>query len=205
MTKIYFACSITGGGDNSNYLSLIQTIKTAGGDVISEIFANDAINYGGSPLPAEDIYLRDIEMIHEADAVIAELSNPSLGVGYELGYAEKIGKPILGLYNRDAEKRLSAMVTGNSYVDLAYYTVDGLPVDEINTFIKQTVPEIKEARLEIGGSGITYLSPSASEAFEKALSDETPRPNPRLRAAIRRARGISDFEDLPAKLSQDDS
>lgn len=120
VVKVYFACSIRGGGDTSSYLAIIDAIKLAGGDVISEVFVHDAINYGGSPLPPKKIYTRDIEMIQSADVMIAEVTNPSLGVGYELAYAENLGRPILCLFNKDSGNRLSAMVAGNDYNTVAY-------------------------------------------------------------------------------------
>lgn len=187
MTKIYFACSITGGGDTSSYLDLINGIKAAGGEVISEIFAHDAINYGGSPLPAEEIYLRDIEMIHEADAVIAEVSNPSLGVGYELGYAEKIGRPVLGLYNTDSPKRLSAMISGNKNFQVENYTTNKLPLDAIETFIQKTLPELKKARWMSLDRSVHYVSPSAWDDIQESLNEE-PKPNKKLLAALLKAR-----------------
>lgn len=135
MPKVYFACSVRGGGDTSNYLGIVETLKQNGAEVISEVFVNDAIMYGGSPLPADQIYARDIQMIQDADVVVAEVTNPSLGVGYELAYAEKLEKPILCLFNKDSDKRLSAMVTGNSYNRIAYYTNDALPTDDIANFL----------------------------------------------------------------------
>lgn len=119
--KVYFACSIRGGGDTSNYITILNAIKAAGGDVLSEIFVHDAINLGGSPLPPDQIYVRDISMINDADVVIAEVSNPSLGVGYELAYAEKLGRPILCLFNKDSNGNLSAMISGNSYNTISRY------------------------------------------------------------------------------------
>lgn len=124
MTKVYFACSIRGGGDTSLYQAIVDAIKDAGGDVLSEVFVHDAINYGGSPLPADEIYKRDIQMIHDSDIMIAEVTNPSLGVGYELAYAEKLGRPILCLFNVTSEKKLSAMIAGNSYNTIAYKKPD---------------------------------------------------------------------------------
>lgn len=102
---------------------MLGAIKNAGGNVLSEIFVHDAINLGGSPLPADQIYARDIGMINDADVVIAEVSNPSLGVGYELAYAEKVGRPILCLFNKDSGGKLSAMISGNSYNTVTYYEI----------------------------------------------------------------------------------
>ncbi len=64
-------------------------------------------------LSVQDIYERDTKMIRESDMVLANVTNPSLGVGYELWYAEKIGKPIICFYQELLTDRVSAMVTGN--------------------------------------------------------------------------------------------
>jgi nucleoside 2-deoxyribosyltransferase len=135
--KVYFACSIKGGGDSSHYITILEAIKNAGGDVLSEIFVHDAINLGGSPLPPAEIYARDISMINDADVVIAEVSNPSLGVGYELAYAEKLGRPILCLFNKESGGHLSAMVSGNSYNSVVQFDQTTLP-SAIKDFLTQT-------------------------------------------------------------------
>jgi hypothetical protein len=132
--KVYFACSIRGGGDTSLYQSIVDAIKLAGGDVISEVFVHDAINYGGSPLPPKEIYARDTEMIKESDVMIAEVTNPSLGVGYELAYAENLKRPILCLFKKDSSKKLSAMVEGNDYNIVTYIEPDGI-INSVREFL----------------------------------------------------------------------
>lgn len=133
--KVYFACSVRGGGDTSNYIAILDAIKATGSEVLSEIFVHDAINFSGSPLPADEIYVRDIGMIKDADVVIAEVSNPSLGVGYELAYAEKLGRPILCLFNKGSGGNLSAMVSGNSYNTIVHYDRSSLstPIEDFLT------------------------------------------------------------------------
>lgn len=131
--KVYFACSIRGGGDTSHYVAILDAIKSAGAQVLSEIFVHDAIHLGGSPLPETEIYIRDTEMIREADIIIAEVTNPSLGVGYELAYAETLGKPILCLFDSASGRSLSAMIQGNPYNTVITYA-DDVPVDEIAAF-----------------------------------------------------------------------
>ena len=61
---------------------------------LSEVFVNDAVRLQGSPMPEGEIYRRDIQWISECDMVIAEVTNPSLGVGYEMAYAESINKTV---------------------------------------------------------------------------------------------------------------
>jgi len=144
--KVYFACSVRGGGDTSSYIAIVEAIKQAGGDVMSEVFVQDAIQLGGSPLPADQIYQRDIEMITAADLIVAEVTNPSLGVGYELAYAEKLRKPILCLFEKNASNKLSAMVLGNGYNTVAYYSVTTIK-DIIVEFIAQSnLPQTLQKR-----------------------------------------------------------
>ena len=74
-----------------------------------------------------------MEWLQSADAVIAEVTTPSLGVGYELGIAEKLKKPVLCLYRPSEDKRLSAMVKGNKIFTCKEYnnfTEIKLHVDE---------------------------------------------------------------------------
>lgn len=135
--KVYFACAVRAGGDTSNYLALLDAIKEAGGEILSEIFVNDAIQFGGSPLPEATIYQRDVAMIQEADVVIAEVTNPSLGVGYELGYAEKLHKPILCVFNADSKRKLSAMILGNPSNQVVEYTSNNIPFDAITRILNR--------------------------------------------------------------------
>jgi len=63
--------------------------------------------------PAEPyiIYKRDIENVMKSDLVIAEITNPSLGVGMEIMLSIEMRKPIILFYNSDI-KQLSKMVRG---------------------------------------------------------------------------------------------
>ena len=64
-----------------------------------------------------EIYDRDVAWLRASDIVVAECSSVSIGVGYELAYAEKLHKPILVLYQwpRPDGKHLSAMIAGNTH------------------------------------------------------------------------------------------
>ena len=44
------------------------------------------------------IHDRDVELLEQSDVIVAEVTQPSLGVGYELGRAVAMAKPILCLY-----------------------------------------------------------------------------------------------------------
>jgi 2'-deoxynucleoside 5'-phosphate N-hydrolase len=133
MNKIYFACSIRGGREDAKtYAALVGHIQ-ARAVVLTEIFADGKLTSQGMNKPSKDIWRTDTDWIKEADAVIAEVTNPSLGVGYEISLAETLGKPILALFRNDSDKKLSAMIAGAPGVTVANYvtiTEANLAIDE---------------------------------------------------------------------------
>lgn len=120
--KIYFAGSIRGGRDDRElYMSLITALQEHG-TVLTEHIGNKALtSFGEVERTDRDIYERDMEWVREADVVVAEVTTPSLGVGYEIGQAEALGKPILCLFRETEGKRLSAMLSGNLYPTCVTY------------------------------------------------------------------------------------
>ena len=117
MKKVYFAGSIRGGRvDAELYHRIISFIKRT--SVVLTEHVGD-INLQESATDA-GIYAQDTAWLREADLVIAECTCPSLGVGYELAYAEAHGKPCHILYNKDTAQ-LSAMLKGNPYFHIHPY------------------------------------------------------------------------------------
>ena len=117
MKKIYFAGSIRGGRvDAGLYHRIIDYIKRT--DIVLTEHVGD-MNLQESATD-QGIYAQDTAWLRQADLVIAECTCPSLGVGYELAYAEAHGKPCHIFYNRQAA-HLSAMLTGNPYFRIHPY------------------------------------------------------------------------------------
>uniref|UniRef100_A0A2K6NFZ0 2'-deoxynucleoside 5'-phosphate N-hydrolase 1 n=1 Tax=Rhinopithecus roxellana TaxID=61622 RepID=A0A2K6NFZ0_RHIRO len=58
------------------------------------------------------IHERDLVWLQQADVVVAEVTQPSLGVGYELGRAVAFNKRILCLFRPQSGRVLSAMIRG---------------------------------------------------------------------------------------------
>lgn len=82
---------------------------------------------GENGLSAEYIYKRDMEWLKESDAVVAEVTTPSLGVGYEIAKAEGLNKKILCLFCSASGKNLSAMITGNKQMmAIEYHSIKEL-------------------------------------------------------------------------------
>ena len=120
--KIYFAGSIRGGrADAELYRRMIAYMQREH-RVLTEHVGNlslSALERG--PEGDRAIYDQDTAWLRESDLLIAECTCPSLGVGYELAYAEKYGKPCYVFYNRD-RTQLSAMLTGDPYFHIVPYS-----------------------------------------------------------------------------------
>jgi len=112
--KIYFACSISGGRkDEKAYQYMVQVLIEMGIDVPTAHIAETGVEEVDAREEPRDIYNRDVNWIQESDLLIAEVSTPSHGVGYEIGYALDLDKPVLCLYQKDIV--VSKMITGNSH------------------------------------------------------------------------------------------
>lgn len=123
MKKIYFACSIRSGRhDQPIYAKIVELIKEHA-TVLSEVFADKKLTSDGhTHMTTHQIWEWDVNWIKEADALIAEVSTPSLGIGYEIALAETLGKPILALYRPQTGKLLSAMIDGNPNINVHHYS-----------------------------------------------------------------------------------
>lgn len=126
---IYFAASISGGrGDQAIYEQIIEMLKQHG-TVLTEHFGNASLTAAGEAIPDCDIHDRDLEWLRSADVLIAEVTTPSLGVGYEIGRAVEWGKRVVCLYRPAEDRRLSGMIAGCAGVRVFEYTdVAQLPV-----------------------------------------------------------------------------
>jgi 2'-deoxynucleoside 5'-phosphate N-hydrolase len=115
---IYFCGSIRGGRDDAAlYARIIADLQARFGTVLTEHIGAD--NLGEHALTDTQIYERDVAWLRASHGttvcvsalsvppthrsvwgpvVIAEVTTPSLGVGYEVGMAVELGKPTLCLF-----------------------------------------------------------------------------------------------------------
>ena len=120
--KIYFSGSIRGGRDDAEiYRKIISFLKEKG-DVLTEHIGDPNLSSAGqSELDDKDIHDKDMDFIFQSDIVIAEVTNPSLGVGYEIGRAIDNNKRVVCLFRIQNDKRLSAMISGSKEIELIEY------------------------------------------------------------------------------------
>ena len=120
---IFFSASIRGGRDDATLYREIIDMLGEHGDVLTEHVGAENVEAeeAAAGLSDSDIYDQDLAWLRQADAVVAEVTTPSLGVGYELGRAVAWGTPVCCLYRPDSEHDLSAMVRGNDSVTIEEY------------------------------------------------------------------------------------
>jgi nucleoside 2-deoxyribosyltransferase len=129
--KVYFAASIRGGRvDADLYKRIIDYIKKTD-IVLTEHIGKSNMSLKAQTLAIDTrIYERDTAWLKSCDLLIAECTCPSLGVGYELAYAEAHHIPVYIFYNK-SKSNISAMLNGNSYFTVISYEVE----DEIYSAI----------------------------------------------------------------------
>lgn len=120
--KIYFAGSIRGGRDDQDIYAAIITMLKQYGTVVTEYIGNAQITLVGEGVPDREIHDRDIGWLRECDLIVAEVTAPSLGVGYEIGRAVEWGKRIVCLYRASPGRKLSGMIAGSPGIVVYEYS-----------------------------------------------------------------------------------
>nr|MBF0221464.1 nucleoside 2-deoxyribosyltransferase [Desulfobulbaceae bacterium] len=150
--KIYFAGSIRGGREDAGvYWAMIEFLRTFG-EVLTEHVGDLDLTEKGDDGPSDRfIHDRDMEWLRRCDLVVAEVSQPSLGVGYELGWAAAWHKPTLCLF-RTSQASLSAMVAGSAALETVLYSSLAEAQLQISDFIRKNSRSLSSSQaLKAGG------------------------------------------------------
>lgn len=146
--KIYFAGSIRAGrSDVAIYAAMITWLRSFG-EVLTEHVGDPALSEAGDDGPGDRyIHERDMAWLSSCDLLVAEVTSPSLGVGYELGWATALKKPVLCLHRIISERPLSAMIAGSPGIQTAAYA----SMDEAKTIMEEFIR--KTAAIITGSEG----------------------------------------------------
>ncbi len=135
--KIYFSGSISGGREHETvYQHLVAHLQARGHHVLSAHVADPLALQTERNLSPREVFERDSNWVKECEALVAEVSTPSLGVGYEYGLAVQLGKPVLCVYR--AGIRMSKMITGNPAPNLcvAAYSSEAELDEQVDAFLE---------------------------------------------------------------------
>lgn len=134
--QIYFSCSITGGrNEEQTYQKIVQVLEAGGHFVPTAHLSTPQVMLLEETVDPVQTFERDMKWLREADAVVAEVSTPSHGVGYEIATALQLRKPVFCCYHK--HKRISKIITGNTSpgLVLAPYTSDEEIAMLLNNFL----------------------------------------------------------------------
>lgn len=119
--NIYFAGAIRGGREDvALYFEIIELLGEYG-EILTEHIGNAELTGLGEIDDDVEIHNRDLAWLKRADYLVAEVTTPSLGVGYEIGKATEWNKPTLCLYRPGENRKLSAMIAGCQKVVVREY------------------------------------------------------------------------------------
>ena len=140
-TTIYFSGSITGGRqDVELYQRIVAALEADGHRVLAGAVAAAEVSSEGEASDRAAIYARDLAWLDEADLLVAEVSKPSHGVGYEIAYARhRRAIPVICLFRPAYSKRCSAMIAGDADVDLLEY-------DDVEALLPRLRESVRRSR-----------------------------------------------------------
>lgn len=139
--NVYFSCSLTGGrADEGVYAQIVDYLLARGIEVPTAHLARPEVMALEKVVDPHEVYQRDIAWIDACDAMIAEVSTPSHGVGYEIACALSLKKPVLACYRVGAT--VSKMITGNDQetLQIVVYPDPATLLGEIDNFLAGVGP-----------------------------------------------------------------
>ncbi len=123
--KVFLSGSIRGGRKMlPTYQHICKFLRSNGADVLSWHVADSELEGKEAKMSEQQIYDRDIGLLKMSDCLIAEVTIPSIGVGYEICSGLGMGLPVLCVHKPDAN--VSAMLLGNSDMDMSVEEYDNL-------------------------------------------------------------------------------
>lgn len=115
--QIYVAVPLRNGRDIELSRKIIKLIQDLGHNVISDWLLLSDPNPGLSP---SGIYERDYKAISSCDLILAEVSNPSIGIGMEIVLGKYLGKKIICIHKK--ENKVSNLLLGTPKIIILSYS-----------------------------------------------------------------------------------
>jgi len=121
--NIFFTGAIRGGRAHQPEYARIVAMLEKCGTVYSRHVQDETLSqYGETDISAEEILKRERNTLEKCKIVVAEVTTPSLGVGYLIACATSAAKKVVALYRGEDTLKLSAIIKGDRGV--AVYTYD---------------------------------------------------------------------------------
>jgi nucleoside 2-deoxyribosyltransferase len=140
--RIYLACTVRGDRGTIGTARLIHDcLVDLGHEVLTGHLLEDDVDAAESQLRDTDVFSRDLAWLESADAIVAEASGSSYGVGFEVGYllgrTTHTGQKVVVLYDASRRGRISRLISGLSDARAQVLAYESLA--EIGTFLESNL------------------------------------------------------------------
>ena len=135
--KIYFGFTVAGDRSTIDTArKVVHQLEEMGHEVLTRHLVSDNAWEADRSVSPQDVYRRDMAWLGQCELFMAEVSGSSFGLGFETGYMlGATSKKVVLLYRRDAEQRVSLLITGNTHPNCTL--VPYANVEEVMRFVLQ--------------------------------------------------------------------
>lgn len=143
--KIYFGFTVAGDRSSIDTARrVVQLLEELGHEVLTRHLVDDNAREADRSIGPREVFRRDMAWLEQCDLFIAEVSGSSFGLGFEAGYLlGATNKPVLLLYRREAEGRVSLLITGNTHPNCTLFAY--ATPEEVEAFVRTNVRRNPEA------------------------------------------------------------
>lgn len=125
------------------YRHICRFLRGMGADVLSWHVADPALDEKESKMSEREIYDRDIGLLKRSECLIADVTIPSIGVGYEICSGLGMRLPVLCVHKHGAN--VSAMLLGNSGRNMIVEEYDNL--EQLENIISGFVDSVGKSQI----------------------------------------------------------
>jgi nucleoside 2-deoxyribosyltransferase len=128
---IYLACTVRGDRAGVAAARVIAArLEHHGHHVLTSHLLDDNVDELEAGLAEQAVFQRDLAWLDECDALVAEASGSSYGVGFEVGYvmarAPRSGQSVFLVYDAARRASVSRLVAGNNDRHCTTFAYDSL-------------------------------------------------------------------------------
>jgi nucleoside 2-deoxyribosyltransferase len=117
--RIYLACTVRGNrGALAAARALAERLESYGHEILTKHLLDDDVDTQEASLHEREVYDRDIRWLSSCDALVAEASGSSYGVGFEVGFilgrAARTGQRVYLVYQAERRHAISRLISGTA-------------------------------------------------------------------------------------------
>ena len=137
--KIYFGFTVAGDRSSVDTARrIVALLEEMGHQVLTRHLVNDDAAKLDRGITPQMVFERDMNWLRESDIFIAEVSGSSFGLGFEAGFLlGSSDRQALLFYRREAESRISLLITGNTHPRCTLAPYSGF--EEIEAQLRRTI------------------------------------------------------------------